>query len=78
MRLKILSLKGVEYDGEAQGLNVKTGAGEITVLDHHLPLIADLKKGKAVIFLEGGKKEIEVGGGFLEVDRSNKATLLID
>ena len=27
---------------------------------------------------ESEKKEVEIGGGFLEVDRSNKATLLID
>jgi len=78
MRLKILSLKGVEYDGEAKGLNVKTGAGEITVLDHHLPIIADLKKGKAVVFLEDEKKEIVVKGGFLEMSRDNVLTLLVD
>jgi len=78
MRLKILSLKGVEYDGEAKGLNVKTGAGEITVLDHHLPLIADLKKGKAIIFTDDGRKDFEISGGFLEMDQNNSLTLLID
>ncbi|KKT42434.1 hypothetical protein A2W54_01745 [Candidatus Giovannonibacteria bacterium RIFCSPHIGHO2_02_43_13] len=78
MRLKILSLKGAEYDGEIKGLNVKTGAGEITVLDRHLPIIADLKKGTAIIFETEGKKEIKISGGFLEMSRDNVLTLLVD
>lgn len=78
MRLKILSLKCVEYDGEAKGLNVKTVSGEITVLDRHLPIISVLKKGKAVIFTGEGKKEIDVRGGFLEMDGNNMLTLLVD
>ena len=78
MKLSIYSLKGVEFEGEAKGVNIKTTAGEITVLDNHLPLISVLEKGKAVIFEEKGKKEIEIKGGFLEMDSRNMLTLLVD
>ena len=57
---------------------MKTGAGEITVLDRHLPIIADLKKGTAIIFETEGKKEIKISGGFLEMSRDNVLTLLVD
>ncbi len=78
MKLSILSLKGVEFEGEAKGVNVKTTAGEITVLDHHLPIISVLENGKAIIFEIGGKREIHINGGFLEMAPDNRLSLLID
>ncbi|MDO8523084.1 MAG: hypothetical protein Q7S12_02255 [bacterium] len=78
MKLSIYSLKGVEFEGETKGINVKTTAGEITVLDHHLPIISVLAKGKAVIFNASGKQEININGGFLEMAEGNHLSLLID
>ena len=78
MKLKIISLKGIKFEGEAKGVNVKTAAGEITVLDNHLPLISVLTKGRAVVINEKGREEIAVEGGFIEVAEGNKVTLLTD
>ena len=78
MKLKILSLKGTEFDGEAKGVNIKTTAGEITVLDNHLPLISVLEKGRAIIFLDQGRQELFINSGFLEVEPCNRAMLLIN
>lgn len=78
MKLSIYSLKGVEFEGEAKGINVKTTAGEITVLDHHLPIISVLAKGRAIIFQNTEKREININGGFLEMAPGNHLSLLID
>ena len=79
MFTKIISLKGIEYEGEITSLNIKTESGEITILDNHRPLITILKKGVAVILGEKNeKKEMEINGGFLEVDARNRLNVLID
>lgn len=79
MKLTILSLKGIQYDGEAAGLNVKTASGEITVLDHHRPLVTVLAKGEAkIIKFDGSYENIPVNSGFLELDPKNNLRVLID
>lgn len=79
MHLKIISLKGIEYEGEATSLNVKTASGEITILDHHRPLITILERGQAIINdRENRKEEIKIRGGFLEVAPKNRVNALID
>ena len=79
MKLTILSLKGVQYDGQAAGLNVKTSSGEITVLDHHQPLVSVLAKGEAkIIKTDGGREKIHINSGFLEMGPKNDLSVLID
>ena len=79
MKVSILSLRGVEYRGEAKSLNVKTKAGEITILDHHRPLITILKPGTAILTTQDGKVlEKEIHSGFLEMNPENQLSLLID
>ena len=79
MKLTITSLRGTDFDGEASAFTVKTRSGEITILDHHRPLITVLAPGKAVITApDGTKKELAVSGGFLEMDAENHAKVLLD
>ena len=79
MQLTIYSLKGIEFQGEAEALNVKTQSGEITVLDNHRPLITLLKKGTAKIIKRGGNVEkIDINSGFLEVQPGSLVDALID
>lgn len=79
MYLKVLSLKGIEYRGNVASFNVKTTSGEITILDHHRPLITILKKGRAVVTdIENKKTELEINSGFLEVSSQNQVNALVD
>lgn len=79
MQIKIYSLRGIQYEGEAVSLNVMTEAGEITALDHHRPLVTILKPcNLKVEEKDGTKKIIPVTGGFLEVGEDNEVTALID
>lgn len=77
MKLQIISLKGVKFDGEVSLLNLKTTSGEITVLDNHRPLITVLTKGEAVVVKKDGEKlNFKIDSGFLEVGNNNQATIL--
>ena len=77
MKLNIISLKGLEFDGEVSSLNLKTTSGEITILDNHRLLITQLSKGEAVVIKENGNKlKFNIESGFLEVAAGNKATIL--
>lgn len=79
MKIKVVSLKGVLYSGEGKSFNVPTQSGEITVLDHHRPLITILKKGSGKITNgEGKENKFEIAGGFLEVNTENEVVALVD
>ena len=78
MKITILSLKGVEWQGEAAGLNIKTKSGEITVLDHHRPLMTMLERGKGYVLKnDGGRVPLEARGGFLEMSPENELSVLV-
>ena len=79
MQVSIYSLKQTLFEGEAQEINCRTQSGEITILDHHRPLVSLLAVG-AVKIVDGQKKEhyFNVSGGFLEVQTGNKARLIVE
>lgn len=79
MVVKILSLKGKVFEGETVSANLKTQIGEITILDHHRPLVTLLAKGDAVLKQKDNKeKRVSINSGFLEMSPDNTLTLLID
>lgn len=79
MLLTITSLSKIEYKDEVAGLNVKTRAGEITILDGHRPLVSVLEKCIAQILTKDSKKiPFEVKSGFLEMGGDNRLSLLVD
>lgn len=79
MYLKVVSLKGIEFEGQIKSLNIPTQSGEITVLDNHRPLISVLKSGLATITgINNEQKELEISSGFLEVDNNNHLNVLIN
>ncbi len=79
MHLSVYSLKKVLYEDEATAINCQTEAGEITVLDHHAPLVGILKPGQIKIS-DKNKKDFyfEATSGFLEVGKGNQAKLIIN
>ena len=77
MHLSVISLKGLEFEGEINSLNLKTTSGEITVLDNHRPLITSLLPGKLkAIKKDGVIFTCDVVSGILEIGKDNKATVL--
>ena len=78
MHLNIVSLKGVEFEGEVSSVNLMTTSGEITVLDNHQPLITQLTKGQAIVTKKDGETlNLDILSGFLEVGMENRVSILI-
>jgi F-type H+-transporting ATPase subunit epsilon len=78
MHLGIYSLEKVLYRGEASSVNCPTESGEITILNHHRPLISLLKKGIVKIVDEDTKEHyVPVASGFLEVRPGGQVRFLI-
>ena len=79
MKLAIYSLKKILYQGDAESINCKTASGEITVLNHHRPLISTLEAGTIKILDKSGKEHyIPVSSGFLEVRTDNQTRLIVE
>lgn len=79
MKLSIYSLQKVLFEGGAKSVNLKTTGGEITVLDHHRPLISMLAGG-AITVLDNSDKTLyfEAKSGFIEVEQENSVRILVD
>lgn len=79
MQVGIYSLEKVLFHGQAREINCNTRSGEITILNHHRPLISILAKGTMKIVDEENKEHyIPVQSGFLEVNARNQAKILVE
>jgi F-type H+-transporting ATPase subunit epsilon len=77
MQLEILTPKGLELKDDVTRITLPTRVGQITVLEHHQPLISVLGPGMMTIITVAGKTvEREIEGGIMEVT-DNKAQLLL-
>lgn len=77
MELEILTPKGLEFKDEVARVTLPTREGQITVLEHHQPLISVLNPGAMTIVTAAGKLvEREIEGGIMEV-ADNRAQILL-
>ena len=78
MQFELLTLGGSKFAGAAASVQLTTVDGELGILPHHEPLVAQVKGGPVVIHLPGGGSEIfATFGGLLEVG-NNRVRLLAD
>lgn len=69
MYLSVITPERTIYDGDIDQVTLQTTEGEITVLPHHIPYVAELRAGELRI-VRGGKEEpMACAGGFIEVLR---------
>jgi len=65
--LKIVTLDGLCFDGEAEELIVRTTMGDMGVLAGHLNCVAPLGMGRATIVIDGKKRYASCIGGIIFV-----------
>ena len=65
--LKIVTLDGLFYDGEAEEIIVRTTMGDMGVLAGHLNCVAPLGMGRATIVINGQKRYASCIGGIIFV-----------
>ena len=66
-QLKIVTPDGLEYDGQAEELVVRTTTGDVGILANHTNLVAPLGMGRATIVVEGKKRFAACIGGMVSV-----------
>ena len=67
MLVKIISLNGVVYEGEARAAVVPGKEGQLTILSHHIGLITSLKKGRIRLKESAKEKDFDIEEGILDV-----------
>lgn len=68
----------VVFSQAVDQVTLPTMDGEITILPNHIPLVAQLVPGVAILKLDGVSEDVAVSGGFLQVDVRGKITVLAD
>ena len=66
-RLKIVTLDGLSFDGEATQLQVRTVDGDVCILANHISYVTALGMGEAKIWTEAGVRSAACIGGLLSV-----------
>lgn len=66
-RLKIVTPDGLQYDGEAEEVVVRTTTGDIGILAGHINCVAPLGMGQAMILVQGQRKYAACIGGMISV-----------
>ena len=65
--LKIVTLDGLFYDGEAEEIVVRTSTGDMGVLAGHINCVSPLGMGRATIVIDGKKRYAACIGGIIFV-----------
>lgn len=73
--LRIVTPDGLQYDGEAEELIVRTTTGDLGILAGHVNCVAPLGMGKATIVIDGKKRYAACIGGMLSM-MDGKTTLV--
>ena len=65
--LKIVTPDGLQYDGMAEELIVRSTSGDIGIMAGHINCVVPLGMGQAMILMDGKKKYAACIGGMLSV-----------
>jgi len=76
MKVFIHSLEKTLYEGTGKVVSLPSKEGEISILDHHIPLITILKRGDIKIRGEAENLNFPIESGFAEVS-GEKITILV-
>lgn len=68
LKLKIVTPRGVYFEGDVDFLDVRSSAGQLRILPHHTPLITPLEISKLSFKKDDEVQDFAIGGGVLLVD----------
>jgi len=70
MKLEIITPNQIYFSGEVSSITLPGSSGMFTLWENHAPLISILTSGKINYISEGVKNELEIQGGFMEVNKN--------
>ena len=65
--LKIVTPDGLQFDGQAEELVVRTTSGDLGILAGHINTVAPLGMGQAMVIVDGQKRYAACIGGMVSV-----------
>ena len=74
-QLKIVTPDGLEYEGQAEEVIVRTTTGDLGILAGHMDCVAPLGMGRATFIIDGQKRYAACIGGILSM-MGGKLTLV--
>lgn len=77
LQLRIVSPEKIEFDGAVESVLVPGTMGQFEILNDHAPIISTLQCGTVVFTTADGKQQLEIQGGFVEVQK-NKVSLCVE
>ncbi|MFZ6015094.1 MAG: ATP synthase F1 subunit epsilon [Patescibacteria group bacterium] len=78
LQFKLITPEKIVFEQETDQVTLPTMDGEITILPGHIPLVAQLVPGVAMLKQKGQTVDVAVSGGFIQVDDKNNITVLAD
>lgn len=78
MTFKIVTPDGIIYQNDIEKVTIPTGAGQITVLEGHAPLVSTLKPGIVYVHKSDMVSELSISSGILEIRPDGEIYLLAD
>lgn len=70
LNLRIVSPEKVVFDGAVERVVVPGTKGEFEILQNHAPIISTLDAGKLLYSDSEGEHEMQISGGFVEVQKN--------
>ena len=67
--LKIVTPDGMEYEGQAEEVIVRTTTGDLGILAGHMDCVAPLGMGRATFIIDGRKRYAACIGGILSMSK---------
>lgn len=77
LQLKIVTPEKLVHEEMVDSVTVSTTEGELTILPHHIPIIALLASGDVVGVVDGEPVPVAIVGGFLEVKQEKEQTFVV-
>ncbi len=70
MKLEIITPEQIFFSGDVTSVTLPGTSGLFTIWNHHAPLISSLGNGRISYFVNEKEQELNVDGGFVEVNKN--------
>lgn len=78
IQFTVVTPDGVVYEDSIEKVSIPTTTGQITVLQHHIPLLSIIAPGELLIFKGDTSIPLAVSGGIVQVELPNTVRILAD
>jgi F-type H+-transporting ATPase subunit epsilon len=78
LQFKLVTPEKIVFEKKVSQVTLPTMEGEISILPNHIPLVAELVPGVAMLKVHNESEDVAVSGGFIQIDNTGNVTVLAD